>query len=43
MIVSLFLSLSRRIRAWTASVLRKKKKSPAYEHAHVGDAHKERR
>lgn len=27
MIVSLFLSLSRRIRAWTASVLRKKKKA----------------
>jgi hypothetical protein len=27
MIVSLFLSLSRRIRAWTASVLHKKKKA----------------
>jgi hypothetical protein len=27
MIVSLFLSLSRRIRAWTASALRKKKKN----------------
>ena len=27
MIVSLFLSLSRRIRAWTSSALRKKKKN----------------